>query len=97
MIRVAMTALALLAASAAFADDRITFTRNMKVESLERADGTPLFRQFIVSGDFGIKTALKLEEGGCLRGPLTLYDREGWEAFKLPAGVSYPAGCEKAR
>lgn len=39
------------------------------------------------------RATFELGNGGCLIGPLTFYDLDGKEQFKLAAGVEFPTGC----
>ena len=38
---------------------------------------------------------LRLGVGGCVRGPLIVFDRVGQPLFQLSAGASLPAGCNE--
>jgi hypothetical protein len=35
----------------------------------------------------------QLDDGGCLIGPLTIWNGQGVERFKLAKGVEFPSGC----
>lgn len=51
---------------------------------------------YLVKVNTSIGETFRMEDGGCLRGPLTFFDPVSHkELFKLDAGVSYPGGCDK--
>lgn len=39
------------------------------------------------------RATFELGKGGCLIGPLTFYDLDGHELFRLAPGIEFPAGC----
>lgn len=38
-------------------------------------------------------TIFRMRSGGCMRGPLSIYDGDGTERLRLEPGVEYPTGC----
>lgn len=43
-----------------------------------------------------VSEAVSIGPGGCMRGPIKLPDSKGATAFELPAGATYPLGCDTA-
>lgn len=82
---------ALLAFSALALADDLRTTRS--VQLMPSHDG---ILRVGVERPAEVREAVSIGPGGCMRGPIKLPDSKGATAFELPAGATYPLGCDTA-